>query len=45
MRRIGLTGRIWLSLGVFVRDPDTAVVADALEAIVNGIRVELVEHE
>ena len=30
---------------VIVRDPDTAVVAAALDAIVNGIRVELVEHE
>ena len=30
---------------VIVRDPDTAVVADALDAIVNGIRVELVEAQ
>jgi hypothetical protein len=30
---------------VIVRDPDTAVVATALEEIVNGIRVELVEAQ
>jgi hypothetical protein len=30
---------------VIVRDPDTEVVRDALQRIVNGIRVELVEHE
>ena len=30
---------------VIVRDPDTAVVRDALDQIVNGIRVELVEAQ
>jgi hypothetical protein len=30
---------------VIVRDPDTTVVAAALDAIVNGIRVELVEAQ
>jgi len=30
---------------VIVRDPDTAVVEHALEEIVNGIRVELVEAQ
>jgi len=29
---------------VIVRDPETAVVRDALDTIVNGIRVELVEN-
>ncbi len=37
----GYEGEGW----VIVRDPDTAVVRAALDEIVNGIRVELVEAQ